>query len=71
MRTFFTYEMEPICGKPFTVKAITQHAGCSIYHSEEGIENGFLITEDMLEPIQDIPPFEIASENELATFLFT
>ena len=56
----FVTQMQYLCGMTFTVKSVVNGADYTVYHSEDGSENDFYITADMLEPA--FPPEELPNE---------
>ena len=64
----FASSMRHLCGQEFTIKNVRSHSyrDVDIYHSEEGIEDRYIITEYMMEPafIKDVDIVEF--ENILA-----
>lgn len=64
----FASSMRHLCSQEFTVKSVFSHEyrNVDVYHSEEGIENRYIITEYMMEPafIKDVDIVEF--ENILA-----
>lgn len=65
----FVSEMKYMCGKIFTVAEICY----GNYHSKEGFESGWAITDDMLEPFALEPDLEIdkLSESRFCKFIST
>lgn len=71
----FIQSMKYMCGQRFTVERIENRGAGDIYRSEERIECDahpkYNISEDMLEPFEEIPDFNTATEDELNSFLFS
>lgn len=73
----WTYEMNRLCGHIFTVKSVepynsdaTALNGEPLYHSVEGYESGWLISEDMLELVSRAKKFFQAASDEDFELLF-
>lgn len=65
----FAPEMRYMCGQTFTVSSITPNRK---YHSKEGIEDFWLITEDMLEPYCDVELYaDPTDKKNIEAFLST
>ena len=63
----FPREMRYLCGAVFTVKSITPLDTCIRYYSYEDTENGWSISEEMLEPFE--VPINIASSKSFNEML--
>lgn len=72
---YFNQGMKSLCGREFAVSSCDQ---CRIdklvtrYHSMNGVEDGWTITADMLEPFdsKDDGEITVSSEEDLMSFLF-
>lgn len=66
---YFVSHMKHLCELDFTVSGTSERRGHCFYHSEEGVENGWNIIAEMLEPRIEEELY-IATDSELDELLY-
>ena len=66
----FTPSMRRLCGSEFTVCRIDSIGDAASYWSEEGVGNDLAISADMLEPVPESNPLNVATKttNKISIF---